>query len=175
MRILVLGINYWPEEFGIAPFSTGRCEYLASRGHEVTICTGFPYYPEWRISDPYRGQITAKEARYGVTILRSWLYVPGRVTSTKRILHEGSYIAASLLRALGQRKPDVLFVTSPPLGLSVAAVMLSRLWRIPYAFHVPDLQPDAAVDLGMLKDGKLVRALYGLERRPIVKPPWSQR
>ena len=42
--------------------------------------------------------------------------------------------------------------------------MLGRLWRVPYVFHVADLQPDTAVDLGMLKRGKLVRALYGLER-----------
>ncbi len=161
---MALGINYWPEEFGIAPFSTGRCEYLASRGHEVTICTGFPYYPQWRIADQYRGRMVARETRGGVTILRSWLYVPPRVTSLKRILHEGSFIAASTLRAVGRRKPDVLFVISPPLGLSVAALVLSRLWRSPYVFHVPDLQPDAAVDLGMLKDGKVVRLLYRLER-----------
>jgi colanic acid biosynthesis glycosyl transferase WcaI len=164
MQILMLGINYWPEEFGIAPFTTGRCEYLASRGHQVTICTGFPYYPRWRIADEYRGRTMAREVRGGVTILRSWLYVPRRVTSLKRILHEGSFIAASLLRAMRQRKPDVLFVTSPPLGLSVAAIVLGRLWRVPYVFHVADLQPDTAVDLGMLKRGKLVRALYGLER-----------
>ena len=43
MRILVLGINYWPEETGIAVFNTGRCEYLAAKGHDVTMVTGFPY------------------------------------------------------------------------------------------------------------------------------------
>src|SRR5215469_5633943 len=80
------------------------------------------------------------------------------------MLHEGSFIAASALRAMGQRKPDVLFVVSPPLGLAAAAIMLSRLWRIPYILHVADLQPDTAVDLGMLKQGRVVRALYGLER-----------
>jgi colanic acid biosynthesis glycosyl transferase WcaI len=163
MRILALGINYWPEEFGIAPFSTGRCEYLASRGHEVTVCTGFPYYPKWQVRDGYRGRWTTTEVRNGVTILRSWLYVPRRVTSLRRILHEGSFIASSMLRTFGQRKPDVLFVISPPLGLSVSAVMLSRVWRIPFVLHVADLQPDAAVDLGMLQQSKLVRLLYFLE------------
>lgn len=164
MRILVLGINYWPDQTGIAPFTTGRCEYLAGRGHQVTVCTGFPYYPEWRIPDRYRRRVTTREERNGATILRSYLYVPQRVTSAKRILHEGSFIASSLVRAVGQRKPNLLFVVSPPLGLSVSAIMLSRIWRIPYVFHVADLQPDAAVDLGMLKAGKVVRLLYALER-----------
>ena len=164
MRILALGINYWPEEFGIAPFNTGRCEYLTSRGHEVTVCTGFPYYPEWKIPDHYRNHLMTSEERNGVRILRSYLYVPGRVTSRKRILHEGSFVTSSLLRALGERKPDVLFVVSPPLGLAISAVILSRIWRIPFVFHVPDLQPDAALDLGMLRKGKVVSFLYSLER-----------
>ena len=30
MRILVLSVNYWPEETGIGPLTTWRCEYLAS-------------------------------------------------------------------------------------------------------------------------------------------------
>jgi colanic acid biosynthesis glycosyl transferase WcaI len=164
LRILVLGINYWPEEFGIAPFNTGRCEYLASIGHEVTVCTGFPYYPEWRIPDGYRGRLITREERNGVRILRSYLYVPGRVTSTRRILHEGSFVATSLVRALKRRKPDMLFVVSPPLGLAISAIMLNRIWRIPFVFHVPDLQPDAARDLGMLKEGKVINFLYSIER-----------
>ena len=143
MRILVLGINYWPEETGIAVFNTGRCEYLAAQGHQVTMCTGFPYYPQWRVPEEYRRKLFAREGRHGVTILRSYLYVPRRVTSVRRVLHEASFIASSCLRALGERKPDLLFVVSPPLGLAVTAVLLSRLWKIPYIFHVADLQPDA--------------------------------
>ena len=53
---------------------------------------------------------------------------------------------------------------SPPLALGLSAVFLSRLWGTPYVFHVPDLQPDAALDLGMLPTGRLSALLYGLER-----------
>lgn len=164
MRILFLGINYWPEETGIAVFNTGRCEYLASQGHDVTICTAFPYYPQWQVPDSYRRKVFVREVHNGVTILRSYLYVPQRVTSSKRILHEASFIASSCLRALGGKKPDLLFVVSPPLGLGISAILLSRIWRIPFLFHVEDLQPDAAVDLGMLRVGRLTKFLYGVER-----------
>jgi colanic acid biosynthesis glycosyl transferase WcaI len=164
MRLLVLGINYWPEETGIAVFTTGRCEYLAARGHEVTMVTGFPYYPQWRVHDGYRGRLFAREARNGVTILRCYLYVPRRVTTVRRVLHEASFLASSLVRALGAQRPDLLLVVSPPLGLAVSAVLLSRRWEVPYAFHVADLQPDAALELGMLPEGRLTRMLYRLER-----------
>jgi colanic acid biosynthesis glycosyl transferase WcaI len=42
MRILILSINYWPEETGIGAFTTYRAEYLAGAGHDVTVCTTFP-------------------------------------------------------------------------------------------------------------------------------------
>ncbi|HSF32810.1 MAG TPA: WcaI family glycosyltransferase [Candidatus Tectomicrobia bacterium] len=163
MRLLVLGINYWPEETGIAVFTTGRCEYLAAQGHEVMMVTGFPYYPQWRVHDGYRGRLFARETRHGVTILRCYLYVPRRVTTLSRVLHEASFLAFSLIRALGARQPELLLVVSPPLGLAISAVLLSRRWGIPYVFHVADLQPDAALELGMLPEGRLLKGLYRLE------------
>jgi colanic acid biosynthesis glycosyl transferase WcaI len=42
MPTLFLSINYWPEHTGIGLFNLGRAEYLASRGHQVTVCTGLP-------------------------------------------------------------------------------------------------------------------------------------
>ncbi len=167
MHFAFLGINYWPDETGIAPFTTGRCEYLASRGHQVTVTTGFPYYPAWRIPAHYRGHLVSREERNGVTILRSWLYVPERVNATQRILHEASFVASSLLHAVsrkGKQRPDLLVVTTPPLALSLSAILLSRMWKIPFIQHVPDLQPDAAVDLGMLRHGRLTNFLYRIER-----------
>ena len=83
-------------------------------------------------------------------IVRSYAYIPNPVTPLKRILHEGSFIFSATIRALMRRRPDVLLVVSPPLGLAVTAILLSRLWRIPYVFDVEDLQPDSAADLGML-------------------------
>src|SRR3984957_9580469 len=163
MRILHLGINYWPDETGIAPFATGRCEYLAACGHDVIACTGLPYYPQWRVPAEYGGRLFSSEERNGVKILRSWIYVPRKLTSLKRILHEASFICSSFVRALGKTRPDLIFVTSPPLGLVANAIALSRLWRVPYVLHVADLQPDAAVDLGMLPQGRLIKALYRLE------------
>lgn len=163
MRILHLGINYWPDDTGIAPFATGRCEYLAACGHEVVACTAPPYYPQWRVPDAYRIRLFSREQRNGVAILRSRIYVPRSLTSLKRILHEASFICSSFIRALGNARPDLIFVTSPPLGLTASAIALSQLWRVPYVLHVADLQPDAAVDLGMLPQGRLIKALYRLE------------
>ncbi len=164
MDILALAMNYWPEMTGSAVFTTGKCEYLASAGHRVTVCTAFPYYPEWRISSEYSHRIFAKQAHNGVDIVRTLLYVPRRPTAIRRILHEASFVASSLASAISRRRPDVLFVASPPLGNAATAMLLKRRWKIPYVFHVTDLAPDTAVDLGMLPRAGISRALYALER-----------
>jgi colanic acid biosynthesis glycosyl transferase WcaI len=162
MRILVLTINYWPEKTGIGAVLTRRCEYLASLGHEVTVCTGMPYYPEWQVDPAYRGKLFVREKRKCVTILRSWIWVPKKVTSAKRVLFEASFLASSLVRALGSGKPELLLVVSPPLGLAISARILSRWSGAPYVFDVEDLQPDAAADLGMLPR-PVLPVLYRLE------------
>jgi colanic acid biosynthesis glycosyl transferase WcaI len=164
MRVLTIGINYWPEETGIGPVTTWRCEYLASRGHDVTVCTTFPYYPQWRVHEPYRNSIWKREERKGVTILRSCAWMPSRVSPLKRILFEASFLACNLVRTLSARKPELIWVVSPPLGLAVTAKLLSQMWGVPFAYDVMDLQPDAAAELGMLRSGALLRTLYRLER-----------
>jgi colanic acid biosynthesis glycosyl transferase WcaI len=164
MRILYLGINYWPEDTGIGAFASGRCEYLASCGHEVTSCTGFPYYPQWQVPGSYRHRIGSIEYRNGVRVVRSWLYVPRKVTSAKRILHEASFLATNLLAAARGPRPDLIVVTTPPLGLGLTGHILGRMWKVPYVLLVEDLQPDAAIDLGMIKPGGLANALFALER-----------
>jgi colanic acid biosynthesis glycosyl transferase WcaI len=162
MKVLILSINYWPEVAGIGAFSTYRAEYLAAAGHEVEVCTTFPYYPEWKVPADYAGKLASKEVRNGVRILRSYAYIPNPPTPLKRILHEASFIASSTIKAIAQKRPDLLLVVSPPLGLAFSAIFLSRLWRIPFVFDVEDLQPDSAAELKMLPSWAL-RMLYKVE------------
>jgi colanic acid biosynthesis glycosyl transferase WcaI len=162
MKVLILSINYWPEVTGIGAFTTYRAEHLAASGHNVEVCTTFPYYPEWKVPAPYAGKFVQSEERNGVRIVRSYAYIPNPVTAAKRVLHEASFIASVTIRALARKRPDVVLVVSPPLGLAASAVLLSRVWGIPYVFDVEDLQPDAAADLGMLP-GWAIKFLYKVE------------
>src|ERR1700722_16316102 len=162
MRVIILSVNYWPEVTGIGAVTTYRAEYLANAGHEVEVCTTFPYYPDWKVPPEYSGRLGRKEKRNGVSIVRSYAYVPNPVTSLKRILFEASFIIGVTLRALLRKRPDVLLVVSPPLGLAATAILLSRLWSVPYVFDVQDLQPDSASDLDMLPKWA-VKLLYKVE------------
>src|ERR1035438_1506711 len=132
MRIIIASINYWPEETGIGALTTYRAEYLAAAGHDVSVCTAFPYYPEWKVATKYRGRLFADEERNGVRIHRSYSWVPNPVTPLKRVLHEASFIVSSLMRMAALKRPNLILVVSPPLGLCALAILFSRLWRVPF-------------------------------------------
>jgi len=163
MRVVVWGINYAPEFTGIAPHSVALCEFLRQQGHDVEMVTSFAYYPTWQKRPEDRGRLYRTDVVKGVPVHRCWHFVPGRVSALKRILHEGSFVFTSTLRALSLRRPDIFVVVSPPLLLGVAGWLVGGLKRAPFVFHVQDMQPDAAVGLGMLKRNWFTRALYGLE------------
>jgi colanic acid biosynthesis glycosyl transferase WcaI len=164
MKILLWGINYAPESTGIGPFNAKTAEFLFQQGHPVEVITSFPYYPAWRKAPEDRSKIFRTETINGIKVHRCWHYVPKQVTLIKRILHEGSFVFISFLRTLFLKRPDLLLVVSPPLLLGMAAWLMSKLKRTPYVFHVQDLQPDAAVNLGMLEGNSFISILYRLER-----------
>ena len=163
MRVIVWGINYAPEFIGIAPQNVALCEFLAEQGHDVEMVTAFPYYPAWRKRPEDRGRLYRTDMVNGVRVRRCWHFVPAQVSRLKRILHEGTFVATSMLRALFLPRPDVLVIVSPPLLLGVAPWLVGKVKGAPFVFHVQDLQPDAAVGLGMLRPSAFTRALYGIE------------
>lgn len=163
MKILIWGINYAPEVSGIAPFNAALCEFLASRGHKVTMLTTFPYYPQWRKRPEDAGRLSKVETINGVKVVRVWHYVPKGPSALKRIVHEASFLGVSFLHSLFLGKFDIAVVVSPPLGLGVFAWLFSRIKGTPFVFHVQDLQPDAALSLGMLNSGRFSQLLYKLE------------
>ncbi|SRR5581483_7606251 len=163
MRVVVWGINYAPEVAGIAPHNVALCEFLASKNVDVEMVTTFAYYPIWKKSAQDRHRLFRTDFINDVPVHRCWHFVPARVSAWKRIVHEATFVLTSTLRAFTLRRPDVYVVVSPPLLLGMAIWFVTRFKRAPFVFLVKDLQPDAAVGLGMVRAGWFTRALYWLE------------
>ena len=68
MKILVVCQYYYPEPFRISDI----CENLVRNGHQVTVLTGLPNYPEGRILDNYRHGKNKQETINGVKVIRCY-------------------------------------------------------------------------------------------------------
>ncbi|TAE28705.1 MAG: colanic acid biosynthesis glycosyltransferase WcaI [Cytophagales bacterium] len=167
MRILIYGINYYPELTGIGKYTGDMGAWLAGEGHSVEVITALPYYPEWAVHASHAGRGWVTEQIEGAVVQRSPLYVPKNVTSVKRILHEFSFVAGSLpywLRALVGKRPDVVICVAPAFHLGFVALAFARLRRVPMVYHIQDLQVDMAKELGMLKNQTFLNILIKAER-----------
>ena len=166
MKILIYGINYAPELTGIGKYSAELAEWLAARGHEVSVVTAPPYYPQWQVHEGYRAGRYRKEILRGVTVRRAPLWVPGRPGGLKRLIHLASFALSSLpslLRAAAGR-PDIILVVEPALFCAPAAWLAARLCGARAWLHIQDYEVDAAFELGLLKGARLRAMVLRAER-----------
>jgi colanic acid biosynthesis glycosyl transferase WcaI len=164
MKLLLLCMNYAPERTGIAPFTTDLAEYLARRGHEVTVATTFPHYPEWETHADYSGKWSVQETRNGVTIQRRRIWLPRRATTLRRILYDTSLGVMTLWAGLRTRAMDLVLAVEPPIQAGIAARILAQRKHIPYVLWVQDLALEAAMSVGMMRANRALRLGQSLEQ-----------
>jgi glycosyltransferase involved in cell wall biosynthesis len=141
-----------------------HARHWASLGHEVTVITGFPNHPTGVIHPEYHGEWARREIVDGIHLLRTWIYVAANKGFVRRILNFLSFFASSLI--LGSwmtARPDVVVGTSPQFFCAAAAYLLSLVKRAPFVFEVRDIWPRSAVEMGVLKNPLLIRALETIE------------
>lgn len=169
-RVAVLCTAYWPEQTGVGQTITEFAEYLAREGCEVRVATGMPSYPQWRIWPEYRGRLWRTESHAGITLFRGWHFVRPRPSTLTRILHEVTISCTSLVnmvRALW--RANVAYVVIPPLAFALVGSLVAAAMGVRRVLIVKDIQPDASVELGMMRNPVFIavsrwmaRATYAL-------------
>ena len=163
MRFLILSQYYAPEIGAAQVRLAAVARELVRHGHEVEVITALPSYPHGRIANGYRRRLVVREQRDGATVRRIWAY-PAQGGGWQRVLGYLSFAVLALSFLLAARRPDVIFVESPPLTLAVTGFLYRLRFRgAKLVFNVADLWPDLARDFGLLRDGALLRLLYRLE------------
>ena len=172
MKILLHGLNYAPEEIGIGKYSGEMVRELAEQGHEVVVVTTPPYYPQWKILDGYRGSLYSREVTESVDgggrveVIRCPLWVPGKVTGLKRIVHLASFGLSSIPVVLWKAfwfRPDVVMTVEPAAFCMPTTWLAARLCGAKAWLHVQDFEVDAAFELGILKQPLLKKIVLAVE------------
>jgi colanic acid biosynthesis glycosyl transferase WcaI len=161
MRILVVTQYYWPENFRINDLTTG----LIEKGHQVTVLTGIPNYPEGCFFAGY-GFFKRRYQNYkGVNIIRVPLIPRGSGTGFRLMLNYLSFaICGSLLAPLFcQQQFDLIFVFEPsPITVGLPAIVLKKLKSIPIVFWVQDLWPESLSATGAITSNRVLKLVEKL-------------
>jgi len=153
----VITSNFWPEQTGSSQTVGEFADYLARQGLDVRVATAMPFYPQWRIWPEYRGALHRVEARGRMTVFRSWHWVSPRPSTLTRILHESTlalFALPNMVRTL--RRARVAYVVSPALTYAFVGLAMAWLMGVRRVLVVKDVMPDAAIELGMLRNSVLV-------------------
>lgn len=142
MRIIIVTQYFWPENFRINDLAVG----LKELGHEITVLTGMPNYPEGKFFEGYSGFIPSKEEYQGIKIIRVPLISRGNSKGMRLVLNYVSYaLSACILGPLICRnKYDLVFVSQySPVFVGLPAIVLKKIKRIPLLMWIQDLWPES--------------------------------
>jgi len=166
-KIVIIGINYYPEDSAIGLYTTEKAEYLVSKGFDITVITGFPYYPQWEIREDYKSKsYLVNETINGVKVYRSKQYVPKDPTFIKRVIHLTSFTFGNFINLFNVGKPDIVISIIPFTTSSLLGWFLKKRYKAKHWVHIQDFEFDAAIDSGLLKGNKklVIRLLQRIEK-----------
>lgn len=140
MRILVVSQYFYPENFRVNMLS----EELVKRGHEVTVLTGYPQYPQGSLYDGYGFNLPYDRVWHGVDVQRV------------KVLPRGSGVWGLLMNCLSfvyegikwvrncKTKFDIIYVFEvSPATVGIPAVAYKKKFDVPLLFNVQDLWPES--------------------------------
>ncbi len=154
--ITLIGINFYPEDTAIGLYSTQMAEYLKENGFDVSVITGFPYYPQWEIWGKYKDRPDYIEEEYkGRKIYRYKQFTPKNPSFKNRIKHILSFTLGSLKNLKKIKETDLIIAVVPFtsdvwLAHKLAKKTQSKVW-----VHVQDFEFDAAFEAGVISGGKI--------------------
>ena len=125
--------------------------FWVEMGHEVTVLTCFPNYPDGVVYEGYKDKIKKlymREELNGVEVIRVWAFPTHLRSYIRRAVN---YISSQLSYSISGaflKKPDVIIATSPPPFIGLTAIFLKYLRGVPLVFEVRDLWPEVITAVG---------------------------
>lgn len=174
-RILLISYNYFPEPTGIGKYNGEMIGWFASQGYDCTVLTSYPYYPHWKVQEPYykkRFWYTVErqhdtQSSGQIKIIRCPQYVPQKPSGLKRILLDMSFFMSATIPLIGllfQKKIDFVICIAPSFQLGILGVIYKKLRGARLVYHIQDMQIEAARDLNMIKSKSLINILFKVEK-----------
>jgi colanic acid biosynthesis glycosyl transferase WcaI len=167
MHILVVSEFFYPEMGAPAARFADLGHAFVAAGHEVTVLTTWPNFPQGKLYQGHKQHLWAEEWVRGVRVLRTPILALGGHTPLRKAMLYATFATSSLLQGLaqalaGRLRPDVIIGTTPPPTVAYASLVLAQLLNVPHVLDIRDIWPEAVVLSGRVQPGLAVRALETL-------------
>ncbi len=158
MRLLVVSQYFWPENFRV----NDLVSELVDRGHDVTILTGKPNYPDGKVYAEFIRHPDNFNIYRGAKIIRVPTLARGRggfflILSYLTFAISASFFGLWKLRNL---KFDAIFTYQPsPITVGLPAVLMRAIKKAPLLFWVLDLWPETLEAIGVLREKRALKLI----------------
>jgi len=155
MHILIISQYFSPEPFRINDIALG----LLEKGHEVSVLTGIPNYPEGKFYAGYSFFGTKVEVWNGITIYRSQQFPRGQNSSLMLILNYLSFAFFGSVKVyqLPKKIDRILVYQVSPVFLIIPAIFAKWRFKIPLLIQVMDLWPETLASTRQGKNPLLIK------------------
>ncbi len=143
MKILIVCQYYYPEQFQINEIAPE----LVRRGHQVTVLTGLPNYPQGEIYTGYESGNKRKEIMAGVKIVR--VKEHPRKQGAKNLFFNYISFARNGSKAIKKFSPDydiVFCYQLSPVTMAKPAINYAKKYKKPLLLYCLDIWPESAKD-----------------------------
>lgn len=140
MNLLVISQYYYPEQFRINDI----CKEWVKRGHNVTVVTGIPNYPEGKFYKEYGVFKNRNEKKDGVEIIRLPI-IPRGKNPIMLILNYLSFVVSGFFFSkFTKKKFDKVFIYEvSPMTQAYVGIWYAKRRKIECNLYVMDLWPES--------------------------------
>lgn len=146
---------FWPENMRI----NNMVEGFVAKGHEVTVLTGQPNYPEGQVFAEFRRDPAQFSSYHGARVVRVPMLARGNRSITLVLNYLSFFTSASTIgsyKLRGQSFDSVFVYGVSPITAAIPALVLGRLKKAPVFVWVLDLWPETLNAVGVIKNSTLL-------------------
>ena len=157
MHILIVTQYFWPETFRINDMALG----LTERGHEVSVLTSIPNYPEGKFFPGYSYFGPSKERWNGISIHRCNQVPRGKNNSILLALNYLSFVIFASWKVLWLPKKfdRILVYQVSPIFQIIPALFAAWRFDKPLFVNVQDLWPETLASTRQGKNPLLLKSV----------------
>lgn len=157
MRIVYLDADFASATGETGPRSFAFARRLIDRGHQVTMLTS-----DRQFDVPDDAEQVFHTELEGVPVTALSVGLGRHKTRVSQIWHHLRFASAATRYLLKAPKPDVVYVTSPPLSAIMPAMVNKWLRGVPFVLEVREIWPEVPHGINQIKSRLLVFLLRQL-------------